>query len=282
MFCEKTFIKAFAIITLAWLPYYVIKFPGSVGDDAFTQIRQFLGEMPLTTHHPLFSTVLMGGCIKIGELLGSCNFGVFLYTTCQYIVMAAIFSYCVKTVASFDISRLYPLMLLLFFALSPVFPSYATSMIKDSLFCALFCLYVLLLVLLVRDVKNKDLSFKNITVCAVLSFFLSVTRNNGIYSVVPTMILFVIFIISSKGINKKYSVIILAVPIIAFVGYNSFQYDILNIQKGKIAEALSIPFQQTARYVKTYPDEVTPEERAAIDSVRDNNYHKYRHILYFV
>ena len=41
----------------------------------------------------------------------------------------------------------------------------------------------------------------------------------------------------------------------------------LEIPNTSIREMLSIPFQQTARYVKYYGDEVTEEERAAIDKL---------------
>lgn len=40
-----------------------------------------------------------------------------------------------------------------------------------------------------------------------------------------------------------------------------------NIEPGGIQEALSLPFQQTARYVKEHEEEVTQEEKEAIKGV---------------
>jgi len=49
--------------------------------------------------------------------------------------------------------------------------------------------------------------------------------------------------------------------------FNFVVHSILDVPKGEITEALSIPFQQTARYVFEYPDEVTEAEMVAIDLV---------------
>ncbi len=44
---------------------------------------------------------------------------------------------------------------------------------------------------------------------------------------------------------------------------------VYDIEKGSIREMLSLPFQQTGRYVLTYSDEVTDQERQAIDKILD-------------
>ncbi len=43
----------------------------------------------------------------------------------------------------------------------------------------------------------------------------------------------------------------------------------LGIPSGSVAEALSVPFQQTARYVRDFPEDVTASEREAIAAVLD-------------
>ena len=41
----------------------------------------------------------------------------------------------------------------------------------------------------------------------------------------------------------------------------------LGVEKGSVKEVLSIPFQQTARYIKEYPEEVTLKEKKAINDI---------------
>ena len=65
-------------------------------------------------------------------------------------------------------------------------------------------------------------------------------------------------------------IISFAIIIALYSGYNLILK--ANGFKGSsIAEALSIPFQQTARYVVNYPDEVTAEEFNQIDAVLEYN-----------
>lgn len=41
------------------------------------------------------------------------------------------------------------------------------------------------------------------------------------------------------------------------------------VEPGSVKEMLSVPFQQTARYLKEYPDDVTSKERKAINKILD-------------
>ncbi len=271
VFGKNMFLKIFLILVVAWLPYYIVKFPGSVSSDAYTQIRQFLGEIELTTHHPYFSTLLIGGCAKIGTMLGSIEIGVFSYVLIQYLSSALIFAYSITIVSQFKISKIYIWGLILIYAISPMFANSVTTVVKDTLFCSLFTLLILLLTVIVRKIKNGELIRNDIIKVAIVSFFVSITRNNGVYLVFPTIILLILLIIyiKEKTIEKTKMISVLVLPLIAFFAFNFLQYDVLDIQKGSIKEALSIPFQQTARYVRDHGDEVTEEEKEIINRVLD-------------
>ena len=77
----------------------------------------------------------------------------------------------------------------------------------------------------------------------------------------------------TKRGKQKYTPILLTAVIVCVVsvaisaGMQTFLTKHYNIEPGGIQEALSLPFQQTARYVKEHEDEVTPEEREAIKGV---------------
>ncbi len=271
IFGKNVFWKVLLVLIIAWLPYYIVKFPGHISDDAYTQIRQFMGEIELTTHHPYFSTLLIGGCVKIGALLGSTRIGVFSYVLIQYILLAMIFAYCITIVNRFRISKIYSWGLVLIYAISPMFGNYATAVVKDTLFCGLFTLFILLLTVIIRNIRKGEVNISDIIKFAVVSIFVSITRNNGVYSVFPTIFLLLILVIyvKEKPVNKIKLISVLILPVVAFFGFNFLQYDVLDIPKGSIKEALSIPFQQTARYVRDHGDEVTDEEREVIDKVLD-------------
>lgn len=90
-------------------------------------------------------------------------------------------------------------------------------------------------------------------------------RNNGIYLIIMSFP-FLLFI--SKENIWKY-LLILIIPIIIYKGYNDILLPHLRISQGSVREMLSIPFQQTARYVKENSQNLDKDEIKAIDKVLD-------------
>lgn len=92
-------------------------------------------------------------------------------------------------------------------------------------------------------------------------------RKNGIYAVVP-MLLASAFTVSEKRLRRPVLAVLLAVCIGSF-GFDTFTEKVLDIPAGSVGEALSVPMQQTARYIRDYGNEVTDDERTAIEKVLD-------------
>ena len=62
---------------------------------------------------------------------------------------------------------------------------------------------------------------------------------------------------------------LLGVAAAAVLSLNCIVFPLLNVEPGSIREMLSLPFQQTARYLRDAGWDVTEEEKAAIDRVLD-------------
>ena len=108
--------------------------------------------------------------------------------------------------------------------------------------------------------KNKKM---NTMVQLLLSaIVITLFRKNGIYIVIISFV-FLLFIYKTDW--KKWGLCI-GIIILIQVSWNNLILPICGVSQGSIREALSIPFQQTARYVKTYGDEVTIEM-----CIRDSN-----------
>ena len=105
-----------------------------------------------------------------------------------------------------------------------------------------------------------------------LGFLISAFRNNGIFLVLPASLL--LFFFCEKG-YRRYALLLTFCLALSFGGYKY----VLTPAAGVIPEnkrvTMSVLFQQTARYVKEYPDEVTEEEKKAIDKVLDFLYLRY-------
>ena len=88
-------------------------------------------------------------------------------------------------------------------------------------------------------------------------------RNNGIYVVLLTLLAMLPY----SKINTKKVLISIITIILLYTTYINILLPHFKITNGSIREALSIPFQQTARYIKYYEKDVTEEERETINRV---------------
>lgn len=275
---EKPFIFSLIFILLCWLIYLIAFYPGILSPDPSYQILQYFGidnkysyysilidkSVILTNHHPVIHTLLLGSCIKIGiKLFNSFSIGLFIYTLIQTFILAATLSYTIKFMKEINVNEKYRKLCLFIYALVPVFPLYALSPVKDVIFGCLIILYV---ISLYKFIKNKcSMKVKDIVREIILIILIMLFRNNGFHVV---LLSFPFLFLTSKKNLKKYLLIFLVV-ISFYFSYNKVILPHFKITNGSVREMLSVPFQQTARYVKKHKNEVTKSEKKAIDKILD-------------
>lgn len=261
---EKFMLQSTIVIFLCWLPWILMNYPGTPCYDSNYQLSQFFGEAQFTSHHPPLSTFIMGSLTVLGDLLWNNNFGVFLYILFHSILGALIFSLA--------LSRLYKLGLSLplcwagslFYALLPVWGAFAQWIEKDLLYAEVITLFTIFLGDIIID---ESCNRKRVVFLILSGLLASLLRNNGIYAVIASVSLAAVMF---YGKTRKSLLLSALATAVLYIGITIPLYQsVLGIEKGSIREALSIPFQQTARYVTNYGDEVTEEEREAIDAVLD-------------
>lgn len=274
---KRPFIFSFILIILCWLTYIIAFYPIILSPDPSYQIKQFFGirtkyadyailldeNVVMTNHHPVLHTILLGGCLKIGRILVNDNFGLFLYSLIQFITLASVFAFLIKyMLKKMNLSVKYCWICLLIFALVPIFPMYAMSAVKDVLFTAFLILYV---VFLHNILKFKMQNYKYYHYLALFLVMLLVIlfRNNGLYII---LLSFPFVILVNKDTRKRLAVIFVLVLAFNFC-YSKVLLPYFKITPGSIREALSIPFQQTARYVKYHEDELSARDKKIIDKI---------------
>lgn len=260
------------LILLLWLPHMIIFYPGGAGWDAINQVNQYAGSIPLTNHHPVFSTYLMGIIIGVGQKILDDNFGMFLYNILQSILAAAIFSYGINILRKTGANLKLRFLATIFYGLLPLFSGFFYTLLKDSMYAVFTTLFVFLLIDYFID-KETFIQSKYKKYILMLSILLMcLLRKNGLYI---TAITAVIMLLKEK--YRKNIFLWFIMPLLIFMTFNYGITKILMIPDGSLAESMSIPFQQTARYVRDYGNEITEEERRAIDAILDfesigNNY----------
>ena len=269
---------AFAVILFCWSPWIISYYPASMEWDVYDPILQFLGQKPADNHHPWFYACAVGGAYKLGLALGDKNIGIFLYTILRALVMAAIYARCVSLQQKNGVPRWISLATILFFAVTPVWGAYAKHAFKDSIAAALFCWFLLALIEVVLQIHKGKLSIGTCLEYSAATVFAALFRNNIIYVVIPVTLVLLLIVLMHR-FKLRYSVLLL-LGVLLFQCYQSYIFNVLQIQPGNAREALSIPIQQTARTVKLYGDTITEDEQAILlDYFPKNNFRSYDPII---
>lgn len=272
---SKSLLKIWIVLMICWLLYIIINYPAIIHADSGVMLGEYWNNS-LFNHHPVVQTVIWGSFVDFGyNVFGSYNVGVFLYALIQYLygtfIIALILDYVYK--------KGYPVIMVfavfVVFALTPAFPRYSTAVCKDSNY-SLFVLFMVWLLMKTIDAKEQLYNFKvksNILIFVgwiLTILFVCFSRKNGIHLVILTSIFTLLYLRK----NVKSLLIILAAVVIGSGVYFEGEYiikNVLDIGNDDTKEIYSIPFQQTARYVRDFGAEVTSEEREAIDAVLDYN-----------
>lgn len=190
------------------------------------------------------------------------NQGIFLCAMFQCIISALVLSYsciyCARQLKNTPMA----IAAMLFYSLCPWIPKYAIMITKDTLFAD----FILLFGIIIHKeciISKGHFTINKICIITGLAVSIFLMRKNGIFVVIFTLI---VVLLIYKDCRRKICMCI-AVLAGVYIMYGNVLLPMCGITGGSVREALSIPFQQTARYVKYHDEEVTPEERNAIDGV---------------
>lgn len=276
-FKKHPFIISLVVIILCWLPYIISFYPIILSPDPTFQIKQFFGiynkydeisvlldkSVLITNHHPVLHTLLLGGCLKLGTIIGNDNLGLFFYSLIQISFLSITLAYSIKyMIEKMNLNNKVAVLFLLFYSLIPIFPLYSMSAVKDVIFSTLV---IWLLIIMHKILSNKEekLSFIFYILFFFIMIMITLFRNNGIYLII---LICPFFIYQMKKQWKAYLIIFCSVFVFNAC-YNNLILPAFKVTPGSIREALSIPFQQSARVVKYYGDELDVDDINAIDKI---------------
>lgn len=272
-FERHPFIISFGILLLFYIPVITISYPGFISWDSFRQIAQAYNtesyvpyvnlideNVKLFNHHPISHTLFLYVCLVLGNaIFSSWNAGIFLYVLIQTIVFALVVAYCCYAlIKKFKARSVSVVIILLYFCLHPKFQLYLMVVSKDIIYCSFFLLLLCTLIEIIEDLYDK----KTVVLWCISIAGMMLFRNDGFYIIVPVLVMMIPF---TK--YHKIPLSSLALAVAFFFVWNSVILPFAHISPGSKREMLSIPFQQTARYVSEYENEMTSEEVAAISAI---------------
>lgn len=245
------------VIWIFAIPWLVCFFPGTLQPDACHQLFMALGVSEMTGHHPIFVTKLMGACLYLGRtLFGSDNIGMFLYTFPQFAIQSLVMAYAIYVLSYMKAPIVMRWGALVLYSIYPIFPIWGYTLVKDTGYFIFVLLFVTILVHVYGSGQSRPVWWQMI-LFVFSATGLGLFRNDGRYVIVLTCVCGIIW-------GRKYCrVLFVAGAVVCLLSnflVEGVYMESRNIPKGSVREALSIPLQQTARYVKEHYEEITPEE----------------------
>lgn len=261
LFEKHSFLVPFGVMLICSLPVLISFFPGTLEADAYRQLSN-MRSGDWDAHYPVIASLFMNEVLRLGQLLfNNDNLAFFMYTGTQYFLQWLVFAYTMSVLGRMKTPVVIRWGALAYFSLFSVFQMYGYTMVKDSMFYIVFLLFAALFAdIIVRGAGGwTRLLTIALGVVSVLSVFF---RNNGFHLMVFT---------AAVGflLNRKYKKLYAVIFCGAFAGalINSGVTQLCGVEGGSVREMLSVPIQQTARYLSEHYDEVTEEERKALEGV---------------
>lgn len=262
-------------LLIAWGLYLVVFAPGTLTWDGARSLNQFTTDAYLENHHPVLMNLLYAALMSIGRSMGSDNLGLFLITGLQTLMMALSLAAIFSCMSRLRAPRPFMIICLVYFMLFPAWGVLAQEVLKDTLFCAVFGFFCLRIGLVIIEGPHR-ISRRGWVLLFAAALLVALTRNNGIYIATPTLIALLALCLLSKRDLRAHSRVkkpsawagaVLGGTLAVYFALTAAIYPAAGIDMRNEKEMLSIPFQQTARYLAQYPDDVTASEHDAIDAI---------------
>lgn len=278
VFTRKSILVCACVILICWLPYIVLQFPCAMFRDTYDQLYQFqthaptlyvfLGEYTnaeFVDHHPVFDSLLFGSFLWFGDRVGSQNAGLFLYSILQCVLTAGALSLSCCYLQRLKVPKTYRLLSLFFVSLFPIIPLWATCMAKDSLFSAVFLLFFIMFIEMWITKGEALASSKFMVVFVVVAGLCILTKKTGVYLVALPMI---VLLIAHRHHWETVVAATMAPVALFFIFVPAVLYPLIGgVEPGGKQEMLGALYQQTITVLREEDNDVTEEERSAIDGV---------------
>ena len=257
---RKFFFIVWIITFLAWIPGLLATFPGIYDIDGAFQIMWF-EKGTISAHHPVLHTYLLGGLVRLGRsLFGSYEAGILCYSIFQMLCMSGIFAYISKKTCRW-LPGIIQFLVILSYMILPYHVVLSFTTTKDVLFAGVFAVWVLKTFECVTDKEHFFVDKKGQLQYVAIVFLMCALRNTGYYILLFMMPFFLI-------LCRKYWKNILCIGLVGVFLWNLYTgpvYNLLEVQRGSAAEALSVPMQQLSRVIAYSEDTLKERDKKLIE-----------------
>lgn len=241
-----------------------IFYPCIFGFDAAVGLRTLLDiDCATCNHHPYFVQIIHALFFRMGQQIEHISIAMALLSVLWIVISSCIIIYGLRAFKKAGMGKKPLFIIALIYSVFPIFPYLSINPTKDGLFAYFFLLY---LFTLYEVYSSKGICFYNWRYLLLHSFsiiLICITRHQGFW-IAAVEVLFLL--LNYRQLWKHILAVSLLALSLSFV-YTNELLDYLDVEPGGKQEVYGTFFQQTARYVKLYPNEVTESEREAINRV---------------
>lgn len=256
------FLAIALFIFLCWLPWIIVYYPASIEWDTYNPIMQFLGMEEKTNHHPWFYAAMVGTFYKFGVSIGSKNLGMFLYVLIRDVICALLYGRIVYKLEKYGVNRLFCFLVMLFYAVTPVWGAYAKIAFKNTFAAAVFAMMIMCAIDLVRGIDAQHSLMPSAFGIGFFGLLFCLHINNGICVFLPISILLII----ALAVRLRKEFLILCAFLLIFGVYHHVIINVLDVRPSSAQEVMAIPMQQLSRTVRDNYSSFTGEE---LDMVKE-------------
>lgn len=247
------------VLVFLWLPIFVIFYPGMMSIDSAIEVRQQLGTLPASNHHPMAHQMMIRLGLYIGKLFGSYTAGVGIYSVMQMFLLAAAFSVSIEELGQLGLGRPGRILLLCVYGLYVPNAMHSITMWKDVPFAAFALFLTTALVRELREAPEKWLPPARMLLFILASLGFCLFRSNGLHAFILGM---PFFLLLAERPRRKWLAACAAALVLVFGAQVAINAS--GAEKVRTAEMLSTPLEQIARVVAYSGEEERESEEFAV------------------
>ena len=262
------FLPYLLTLAIAWLPWLILTWPGSMRDDTLAQYLQASGLHHYYTQHPLFYTLTFVLFLHIGSALGSPLIGQALYTVTQAVLLAAGCALLLCYIRKIGSPRWLIGLGLVYLATNYVVVGAITTMGKDSLH-AVFYLPLAVLFVEACLTRGSVLARRPVAFAFVILLFATIVSKRTALIIVLCAGCCLLTVCTPKGARRR-AFACLAVAIVVAQGvWTPLSAAATHANRSPGREVWGLVTQPVARLAHDDPSAIDKVQRRRLNAIMD-------------
>lgn len=269
---SRLFLLVWTLIFVAWIPAYLVLYPGVLSYDMISQVNSAMGEIT-TNHHPVLHTWLIRCFMKLGDTLFSgYEYGIGLLSLLQMLVLSYALARLVLLLKKKNVPALLVMLTAFLSAIWFMNACLSVTMVKDTLHAAFLVLFACHFTEIATNPSEYIERKQNLLIFPIVSFLMCALRNNGIYIYVFCFAGLLIARLTRLKQARTFLalIVVIVLPVFAFKLYTGPVFAAFGIRPGEVREALCIPIQQLQRVTVSDAEKLTDEQMDLMSYYIDN------------